>query len=218
MRRGRSKVGSRTEEWINAITHGFGAVMALIGLVVLIVVAGSYGGFWHLLSGAIYGGSLVLLYLASTLYHSFTNEKRRALFKFLDHAAIYVLIAGNYTPFALIPLHGTLGWSVFCIIWGLAIAGIVFQFFFVKRFKVLSTLCYVLMGWFAAFIIKPLLDTLPLEAVYWMVAGGVCYTVGAGFYLAKRLPYNHAVWHVFVLAGSAIHFFTVVSYVLPISI
>ncbi len=209
---------AKCEELINAITHGIGAVLSVIALVALIVVAGNYGGLWHLVSGVIYGTSLILLYLASTLYHSFTNEKKKALFKFFDHAAIYVLIAGNYTPFALIPLHGTLGWTVFGVMWGLAVVGIIFQAFFVKRFKVFSTICYILMGWFAIFIIRPLMESVPIETIYWLIAGGIAYTAGAGFYLAKRIPYNHAIWHIFVLAGSAMHFIAVIGYVLPLSI
>ena len=160
----------------------------------------------------------LLLYLASTLYHSFTNEKKKAFFKFLDHSAIYVLIAGNYTPFALIPLHGTLGWIVFGLMWGLAVTGIIFKAFFVKRFKIFSTVCYLLMGWFALIIIRPLMESVPIETIYWLVAGGLAYTAGAGFYLAKRVPYNHAIWHMFVLAGSAMHFIAVIGYVLPLSI
>jgi len=156
------------------------------------------------------------LYLASTLYHSFTNEKLKSIFKFIDHAAIYVLIAGNYTPFTLIPLHGEVGWTIFGIVWSLAAAGIVFQIFCVKKFKVLGTLCYLAMGWFAVVMIRPLLGLLPIEAIYWMIAGGVFYTVGAVFYLVKKIPYNHAIWHLFVLAGSIAHFVAIFKFVLPL--
>jgi hemolysin III len=205
------------EEILNAVTHGIGTILAIIALCVMV---GLYNDVseWHLLSGAIYGGSLVLLYLASTLYHSFTNEKLKSLFKFFDHAAIYILIAGNYTPFALIPLHGNFGWTIFGVIWSLAAIGILFKVFFVKRFKILSTICYLLMGWFAVFIMKPLIAALSIEAIYWLVAGGLFYTVGAVFYLVKRIPYNHAIWHLFVLAGSAAHFIAVVNYVLPLQV
>ncbi|CUH94920.1 Hemolysin-3 [Propionispora sp. 2/2-37] len=206
------------EEIVNAVTHGVGAVLALAALVVLAVAASMYGSVWHTVSFSIYGGSLVLLYLASTLYHSFTNEKLKHIFKIFDHSAIYLLIAGTYTPFAFVPLHGTLGWIVFTVIWSLAIVGIVFKVFFVKRFKLFSTLCYILMGWFAVLVIKPLIITLPPEGLYWLIGGGVLYTVGAVFYLANRMPYNHAVWHFFVMAGSAAHFVSIFSYVLPISV
>lgn len=205
------------EEILNAVTHGIGTILAIVALCVMV---GLYNDVseWHLMSGAIYGGSLVLLYLASTLYHSFTNEKLKSLFKFFDHAAIYILIAGNYTPFALIPLHGNFGWTIFGVIWSLAAIGILFKVFFVKKFRFFSTICYLLMGWFAVFIIKPLIAALSIEAIYWLIAGGVFYTVGAIFYLIKRIPYNHAIWHLFVLAGSAAHFIAVVNYVLPMHV
>lgn len=206
------------EEIVNAITHGIGAVLALAGLVVLAVGACTQGSVWHIVSFSIYGTSLVLLYLASTLYHSFTNERVKHIFKIFDHSAIYLLIAGTYTPFAFVPLHGTLGWIIFGVVWTLAIVGIVFKVFFVKRFNRLSTLCYVLMGWFAVVMIKPLIMTLPAAGLYWLIAGGVLYTVGAIFYLAHKMPYNHAVWHFFVIAGSAAHFNSIFSYVLPISV
>lgn len=205
------------EEILNAVTHGIGTVLAIVALTVMLITYND-GGPWHLMSCIIYGISLVLLYLASTLYHSFTNEKLKALFKFFDHAAIYILIAGNYTPFALIPLHGSLGWTIFGTIWALAAVGIVFKMFYVKRFKILGTICYLLMGWFAIVIIEPLLQALPIEAIYWMIGGGLFYTVGAVFYLVKRIPYNHAIWHLFVLAGSAAHFVAIVKFVLPMPV
>jgi hemolysin III len=206
------------EEILNAATHGVGTIFALIGLGVLTASVYSNGSIWHLLSVIIYGTSLVLLYLSSTLYHSFTNERAKYILKIFDHAAIYVLIAGNYTPFTLIPLHGALGWTIFSVIWVLAIIGIIFQIFFVNRFKVFSTLCYLLMGWFAVVMIKPLLVTLPIEGIYWLVGGGLFYSVGAIFYLVHKIPYNHAIWHLFVLAGSIAHFVAVLKYVLPIPV
>lgn len=205
------------EEILNAVTHGIGTILAIIALCVMVVLYNDVSE-WHLMSGAIYGGSLVLLYLASTLYHSFTNEKLKSLFKFFDHAAIYILIAGNYTPFTLIPLHGSFGWTIFTVIWSLAAIGILFKVFFVKRFKILSTICYLVMGWFAVFMIQPLIAALSIEAIYWLIGGGLFYTVGAAFYLIKRIPYNHAIWHLFVLAGSAAHFIAVVNYVLPMHV
>ncbi|MDF2570733.1 MAG: channel protein hemolysin family [Sporomusa sp.] len=210
--------GVNLEEILNAITHGVGAFFALIGLGILTAAAYINGGVWHLLSFIIYGISLVLLYMSSTLYHSFTNERLKYILKIVDHAAIYVLIAGNYTPFTLIPLHGAMGWTIFSIIWGLAIIGIVFKIFFVKRFKIFSTLTYLLMGWLSVVMIKPLLVTLPIEGIYWLIAGGVFYTVGAIFYLAHRIPYNHAIWHLFVLAGSIAHYIVVLKYILPIPV
>lgn len=203
------------EEILNAVTHGVGTAMAVVALVGMLLLYYDEGT-WHVTSCIIYGISLILLYLASTLYHSFTNEKLKSIFKFIDHAAIYILIAGNYTPFTLIPLHGEVGWTIFGIVWSLAAAGIVFQIFCVKKFKILGTLCYLAMGWFAVVMIRPLLGLLPIEAIYWMIAGGVFYTVGAVFYLVKKIPYNHAIWHLFVLAGSIAHFVAIFKFVLPL--
>lgn len=206
------------EERLNAVTHGIGTVLALGGLVVLIMSSYLYGSIWHVVSFSVYGVSLVLLYLASTLYHSFSDERRKYIFKIIDHAAIYLLIAGTYTPFMLVPLHGSLGWSVLGLIWGLALIGIVFQVFFVKRFKIVSTICYILMGWFIVTCINPLVAVLPLAGIWWLIAGGLLYTVGAIFYVARLIPYNHAIWHLFVLGGSAAHFVAILCYVLPISV
>ena len=189
------------EEILNAVTHGVGAALAVAALIgMLVYYAGD--GVWHTTSCLVYGISLILLYLASTLYHSFTNRKVKSVFKVIDHAAIFVLIAGNYTPFALIPLRGSFGWTIFGLVWGMALVGIVFQCFAAKRFRIVRTICYLAMGWFAVFMVKPLLETLPWEAIWWLVAGGLCYSLGCGFYLAKKVPYLHFVWHMFVLAGA----------------
>lgn len=206
------------EERLNAITHGVGTALAVAGLVFLVVSAYAYGGLWHLVSFSVYGASLVLLYLASTLYHSFRDERSKRRLRILDHAAIYLLIAGTYTPFALVVLHGVLGWTVFSLVWGLAAVGVLFQLFFVNRYRKAATLCYLFMGWLAVFFLQPLAATLSAAGLYWLAAGGVLYSVGACFYLCRRLPYHHAVWHLFVLAGSAAHFVAVARYVLPVSV
>lgn len=211
-------VKTAMEEIMNAITHGIGAIFAIIGLSILTAAAYINGGAWHMASGIIFGVSMVLLYLASTLYHSFTNQRIKDILKIFDHAAIYLLIAGTYTPFTLIPLHGTVGWIIFGIVWGLAFLGILLKIFFVKRFKVLSTLCYLLMGWFAVVMIDPLLSSIHIYGLYWLIAGGLFYTVGAIFYLLQRLPYHHAIWHLFVIAGSVAHFIVILNYVLPIPV
>lgn len=211
-------VKTAMEEIMNAITHGIGAIFAIIGLSILTASAYINGGAWHMASGIIFGVSMVLLYLASTLYHSFTNQRIKDILKIFDHAAIYLLIAGTYTPFTLIPLHGTVGWIIFGIVWGLAFLGILLKIFFVKRFKVLSTLCYLLMGWFAVVMIDPLLSSIHIYGLYWLIAGGLFYTVGAIFYLLQRLPYHHAIWHLFVIAGSVAHFIVILNYVLPIPV
>ena len=157
----------------------------------------------------------MLLYLASTLYHSFRRPKLKHVFHIVDHAAIYLLIAGTYTPFALVILHGIVGWAVMGIIWTLAAAGIILKVFFIGRFKGLSTACYIGMGWLIVVCIKPLAAGLAVDGLYWLLAGGVLYTVGSVFYLLKKMPYNHTVWHLFVLGGSAAHFVTIAFYVLP---
>jgi hemolysin III len=204
------------EEVMNAVTHGIGTLLAVAGLVLLIVLAYLHGDFWHIVSFSIYGTTLVLLYLASTLYHSFTNERVKRIFKILDHSAIYLLIAGTYTPFTLVPLHGVLGWTIFGLVWGFAIVGIALKVFFTGRFKIISTLCYLGMGWFIVFAIKPLIDTVPALGMTWLLVGGLFYTLGSIFYLWKKIPYNHAIWHLFVLAGSISHFIAVFFYILPI--
>ncbi|AJQ29530.1 MULTISPECIES: PAQR family membrane homeostasis protein TrhA [Pelosinus] len=204
------------EEVMNAVTHGIGTLLAVAGLVLLTVLAYLHGDIWHIVSFSIYGTTLVLLYLASTLYHSFTNERIKRIFKILDHSAIYLLIAGTYTPFTLVPLHGVLGWTVFGVVWGLAMIGIVLKIFFAGRFNIISTLCYLGMGWFIVFAIKPLIATVPALGMTWLLVGGLFYTLGSIFYLWKKIPYNHAIWHLFVLAGSISHFIAVFFYILPV--
>lgn len=206
------------EEKLNAITHGIGAAFAAAGLAVLLVLAYEYGSTWHIVSFGIYGFTLFLMYLMSTLYHSFTKEKLKNLFKIFDHSAIYLLIAGTYTPFALVVLNGWLGWTIFGVIWALAALGVVLTIFFVHRFQKLTTICYVLMGWLIVLCIKPLMDGIGPMGMLWLGIGGLFYSVGAIFYLMKRLPYNHAIWHLFVMAGSAFQFFAVVYYVLPVAV
>ncbi|EIW19185.1 MULTISPECIES: PAQR family membrane homeostasis protein TrhA [Pelosinus] len=204
------------EEVMNAVTHGIGTLLSVAGLVLLTVLAYLHGDIWHIVSFSIYGTTLVLLYLASTLYHSFTNERIKRIFKILDHSAIYLLIAGTYTPFTLVPLHGVLGWTVFGVVWGLAMIGIVLKIFFAGRFNIVSTLCYLGMGWFIVFAIKPLIATVPALGMTWLLVGGLFYTLGSIFYLWKKIPYNHAIWHLFVLAGSISHFIAVFFYILPV--
>ncbi|WP_025026714.1 PAQR family membrane homeostasis protein TrhA [Caldalkalibacillus mannanilyticus] len=207
---------SLREEIANAITHGIGALLSIAALVVLIVFAAKYGDAWHIVSFSIYGASLVILYFSSTLMHAIQNIKIKNAFEVMDHAAIYLLIAGTYTPFLLVTLRGTLGWTIFGIVWGFALIGIILKFFFVKRFIVLSTICYIIMGWIIVFAIKPLYESLAFAGMMWLVIGGLLYTFGTIFFLWKKIPYHHAIWHIFVLAGSAAHFITVLFYVLPL--
>jgi hemolysin III len=203
------------EETINAWTHGLGALLSLAGLVVLVILASLRGDAWHIVSCSIYGVMLLLLFSSSTLYHSFRNERVKHVLRIIDHAAIFLLIAGTYTPFVLVNLRGGWGWSLFGVIWGLALAGIVFQVFFVSRFRLLQTVIYLLMGWLVVIAVKPLLTRVALPGLLWLLAGGLSYTVGALFYLWKKLPYHHAVWHLFVLGGAICHYFAVLFYVLP---
>ena len=203
------------EETINAVTHGLGAVLGTVGLVMLVVKAALHGDAWHIVSCSIYGGTLVLLFTSSTLYHSFCDERVKHAFRIVDHASIYLLIAGTYTPFLLVNLRGGWGWSLFGVVWGLALAGIVFQIFFVDRFRVAQTLIYLAMGWLVIIAGKPLLTKVARPGLLWLLAGGLFYSLGSVFYLWKTLRYHHAVWHLFVLGGSVCHYFAILFYVLP---
>lgn len=201
------------EEKANAITHGIGVVLSIAALVLLIAQAYAQGNAWHIISFSIFGIALVILYTCSTLLHSVTHTKLKDVFEVLDHSAIYVLIAGSYTPYLLVTLRGALGWTFFGVIWGLALIGIVLKLFYVKRFILVSTLCYIVMGWLIVIAFKPLYVHLPLGGIVWLVVGGLLYTLGSIFYVWRRIPYHHAIWHLFVLAGSACHFISVFGYV-----
>jgi hemolysin III len=203
------------EEIANAISHGIGALLSIAALVLLIVYSVKYGDVWHVVSFSIFGSTLVLLYVFSTLLHSIQHRIVKNVFEILDHAAIYLLIAGSYTPFLLVTIRGALGWTIFGIVWGFAILGIILKIFFVKRFIILSTICYILMGWLMIIAIKPLYLNLPFNGIVWLVVGGLLYTFGTIFYVWRRVPYHHAIWHTFVLAGSTAHFIAVLFYVLP---
>ncbi|MCP3030641.1 hemolysin III family protein [Halobacillus sp. A1] len=205
---------SKREEIANAITHGIGAVLSLAMLVLLIVFASLHGTAWHIVSVSIYGGTMLLLFVSSTLVHSFPPGKAKDLFEIFDHSAIYLFIAGTYTPMLLIPLRGTLGWTLFAIIWGMAILGILFKVFFVKRFVLLSTIFYVLMGWMIILAWGPLTAEVPAAGITYLVVGGVLYSIGSIFYVWRSFTYHHMVWHLFVLGGSIFHFFTIFFYII----
>ncbi|KAA3604130.1 MAG: hemolysin D [Calditrichaeota bacterium] len=200
------------EEKLNVISHSFGLFLSVIALVVLVVHASVNGNVWHIVSFAIFGVSLITLYSASTFYHSAKEPKVRSRLRIFDHAAIYVLIAGTYTPFTLITLSGTTGWVIFGITWSLAVTGIILKLFFTGRFKIVSTLMYVFMGWLVVFAIKPLVANLSFEGLVWLFAGGMAYTVGAVLYSIKKIKFNHAIFHFFVLGGSISHFISVFFY------
>lgn len=203
------------EERANVITHGLGLALSVVGLAVLVTLAGRRGDAWRVTATAIFGATLVLLYTSSTLYHSFRNEGTKRLLRKFDHAAIFLLIAGTYTPFLLVNLRGAWGWSLFGVIWALAAAGVALKFWFTGRFRVGSTLLYVGMGWLVMVALRPMQSTVPPAALWLLVAGGLSYTLGTVFYLWKRLPYHHAIWHLFVLGGSGCHWAAVYFFVLP---
>jgi hemolysin III len=205
------------EEIFNSITHGIGTVVSIAGLILLVVFSCVYGSLSHIISCTIFGFTLVLLYTASTLYHSFRKPNLKYVFKILDHSCIYVLIAGTYTPFMLVTIRGALGWGIFVLVWSLTAIGILFKVFFVHRFKIISTIAYILMGWIIIFAIKPLFQTLPGGGLVLLICGGLAYTLGTVFYAWKKLPFNHAIWHLFVLTGSVCHFLAVMFYVIPLN-
>jgi len=213
-----AKFYSPMEERVNILSHALGLVLSVVALYFLILKAMANGSPRDIVSFAVFGISLILLYLTSTLYHATADPRRRKRLRVVDHAMIFVLIAGSYTPLALITLNGSVGWTLFGASWGVAITGITLKIFFTGRFEVLSTIMYVGMGWMAMFAIKPLMRELAPEGLYWLLAGGLAYTVGAILYAIKKIHFNHAIFHVFVLAGSACHFMTVFFYVLPAAI
>ncbi len=201
------------EEIANSITHGIGAALATAALTILLVFAALKGDAWRLVSFAIYGTSLVLMYTSSTLYHAFTHKKAKRYFRIMDHSSIFLLIAGTYTPITLLPLRDTgWGWTIFGLIWGMAILGILFKFLFYGKLEKLSVVFYVLMGWLAVIAIKPMLANLPTGLLIWIAVGGLSYTLGIIFYAWTKFPYSHSIWHLFVLGGSISHFFGILLY------
>lgn len=197
------------EELANALTHGIGLIASLCGGAVLITLAARMGDGWQLAGAVVYSLSMLLLYSASTLYHSSRDVAIKSRLKVLDHCAIYILIAGTYTPVTLISLRGPIGWVLFGVVWTLALSGIVFKLFYTGRFKRVSTILYIAMGWLALFAIKPVMHALTTTALLWLVVGGIAYTLGTIFYLNRRIRYAHAIWHVFVLLGSVSHFISI---------
>jgi hemolysin III len=203
------------EELANSLTHGAGALLAIAGLAWLVTVAALRGDAWHVVACSVYGAAMVVLYTASTLYHAIPTPRVKRALRAFDHASIYLLIAGTYTPFTLVSLRGPWGWSLFGTVWGLAVVGIVLSVAFPGRFRALSLVLYVAMGWVVVVAVKPLLAALPAGGLVLLLLGGLAYTGGLGFYAWRRLPYGHAVWHLFVLAGTVLHFVAVLLYVVP---
>ena len=199
----------RKEEVINVITHFIGLILSVAGLALLVTFASIYGNVWHIVSFSIFGSTLVILYLASTLYHSTKRKSLRRKLNVFDHSAIYLLIAGTYTPFCLVTLHGWVGWTLFGITWGLALGGVILKVFFTGKYNLISTIGYVAMGWIAIVAAKPLYMELNSGGLLFLILGGVSYTIGAVFYMLDKLRYNHAIFHFWVLLGSLMHFISI---------
>lgn len=204
------------EEKLNVITHGFGFGLSILGLILLVLRGSELGDSKALISFCIFGASMILLYAASTFYHSARNPAIRYKLNILDHASIYILIAGSYTPFALVTLQGVVGWSIFGVVWAMALVGVILKLFYTGRYNILSTIMYVVMGWIIVFAVKPLFHNLDLEGLLWLFAGGISYTIGAVIFTLDRIKFNHAIFHLFVLFGSFCHFLSIYYYVLPI--
>ena len=209
------KTYSEKEEKLNVLTHGFGLLLSVIALFLLIVKSIKSENTTIITSFIIYGLSLIILYAASTFYHAAKAPELRYKLNIFDHASIYVLIAGTYTPFTLVTLEGWVGWTVFGVSWGLALIGVILKLFYTGKYDRISTIAYVLMGWLIVFAIKPLLANLSTEGLIWLFAGGVLYTTGAVLYSVEKIKYNHAIFHIFVLAGSFSHFMAVYYHVIP---
>ncbi|MET3847784.1 hemolysin III [Paenibacillus sp. OAE614] len=206
---------TRKEEVANAITHGIGALLSVAALVLLIVFSTMKGTAWHIASFSIYGTTMLILYINSTLVHSFKEGRVKDLFEIFDHSSIYLFIAGSYTPFMLVAIRGPLGWSLFATVWGIALLGCVFKAFFTKRFLFMSTIFYIIMGWMVVVAWGPLTAAVASGGIWLLAAGGILYTLGTIFYVWRGFPYHHAIWHLFVLGGSVMHFFAVLIYLLP---
>lgn len=213
---GNTHTFTKREEIVNALTHGIGVLLSVAALVLLIVFSSLYGAAIHVVSFTIYGVTLLFMYTCSTLLHSFPIGKVKNIFEILDHAAIFLFIAGTYTPLMLIVVEGTRGWVLLSLVWILAIGGIIFKVFFVKKFVFVSTLIYIVMGWMIVFALQPIAAKVETMGLILLVLGGLLYTIGTIFYIWRTFYYHHAVWHLFVLAASATHFFTIIIYVLPI--
>jgi hemolysin III len=209
-------IQSLKEEIANSITHGIGAALSIAALSILVILASGYGDTMRIVSLSIYGATLILLYLSSTLYHSFPRGRIKQFFRFLDHSSIYLLIAGSYTPILLVSLRGIWGWTIFAIVWAMAIGGIVTKIFLTDKSGILSVLFYIAMGWILVLAIKPILETVPWNLFIWLLIGGLSYTFGIIFYAMEKMPYNHAIWHLFVLGGSVSHFFGMFFYIASI--
>ncbi|RKD24572.1 hemolysin D [Ammoniphilus oxalaticus] len=202
-------VFSKGEEIVNAITHGIGALLSIAALVLLIIFSSLYGNAWHVVSFSLFGATMVMLYFSSTFVHALPEGKAKDVFEILDHSSIYFFIAGTYTPFLFTAVNNGLGWTLFGIVWGIALGGTVFKSFFVKKYLFMSTVLYVIMGWLIVFAWNTLVANISVMSLRFLVIGGILYTVGAVFYMWRGFKFHHAVWHLFVLAATICHFFSV---------
>jgi len=203
------------DELANALTHGIGLLLALVAVPVLIVMAARHATAWHVAGVSIYGGSLIALYTASTMYHAVRHPPAKRILRILDHSAIYLLIAGTYTPFTLVNLRGTWGWTLLGLVWTIALFGVGWKIVHLERYVVVSTILYIAMGWMVVIAARPLFRAVPIGGIAWLLAGGLAYTLGVAFFGASRLRFHHALWHLCVLAGSTCHYVAVMRYVLP---
>lgn len=208
---------SKEEELANRLTHMVAAILSLFGSVVLLVAASHTGDPYRVVSSAVFCGSLSMFYVISSIYHTVQNPRTRYLFRVLDHAGIYLVIAGSYTPFALVSLREGNGWTLFYFVWGLAVAGVIFKSFMTHRLAFLAPVFYIALGWIIVIDLEGLLTLVPIKGVLWLLAGGLFYTGGIVFYAIDRIPYNHAIWHMFVIAGSLCHYLSVLWYVVPLN-
>ncbi len=207
---------SEAEELANRMTHGAAALLSLVGLVVLVVAASRTGDPYRIVSSAVFCSVLSIFYIISTLYHTLRNPRVRYVFRILDHAGIFLVIAASYTPFTLVSMREGNGWALFGVVWGLAIAGAVFKSFMTHRLAFLAPVLYIALGWLIVVDLEGLLTMVPIKGVLWLFAGGLCYTLGIVFYAIDRIPYNHAIWHLFVIAGSLCHYLSILWYVVPL--
>ncbi|MBL8046328.1 MAG: hemolysin III family protein [Anaerolineales bacterium] len=206
-----------TEEIANSLTHGLGILLSIAGLATLTAFASLFGSAWHIVSCSIYGATQIFMYTASTLYHSIPSPRVKAILRLFDHSAIFLLIAGTYTPFALVNLRGPWGWSLLALVWGFAIIGIALQARLIRHSRWVTTFPYLAMGWAVVIAIKPLIENVAPGGLILLMSGGLAYTVGTIFYIWRRLPFHHAIWHGFVLVGSILHFFAILFYVIPLA-
>ena len=207
---------SEAEELANRLTHCVAALLSIVGLVILLVAASRTGDPYRIVSAAVFTSVLCIFYIISTLYHTFRNPRVRYIFRILDHAGIFLVIAASYTPFTLVSLREGNGWALFGVVWGLAVVGVVFKTFMTHRLAFLAPVLYIALGWLIVVDLEGLLSMVPIKGVLWLFAGGLCYTVGIVFYAIDRIPYNHAIWHLFVVAGSLCHYLSILWYVVPL--